>query len=529
MFCRSFSKKCLKKSIFSCFGYFRQLDILFLSDNIVWVGIRLLSDILALFPEKKLKIRFGDIDMIKKFIIILFGLSLYGSAHAASSSYASSSSGNAAGQDARIMVTHDYISLKELCNPRLEESYRSGEHLEFLVDYRSPNGICIHKDKSIQELGEVHYVCPPLVESIPEDIDIYREQPKKKSHGLLLSTVEDYFRLFPNLGFLAVKDPIAVMNCCWPNRASTLENVKLGNIPPFRAQCMRSKKSESLLNCLIPWGLSPTYRVIDLQGYHVPLCEIENVPGEGNFFFITENWDQYGVAQINEHFKKQCPGWRRILDTIYKWRYHVAAGIATAAVGAYIYQHHASFVSKRFKEMRAVTEQLNEQKKASRLLKVIIESVNDKQGLARMSADKMREVSAARIGIKAVDNECRRLAALMPSSWTLPDSLLAAIRIKFGVITGIVAGTYLADVFAKYFLGYRPYVPSCLYERNIIGTESYDLAPYFEQGMNSDFNALVPHYDEATERTYKRNQKITAAVAILAGVYGLYKWSTAKA
>jgi hypothetical protein len=472
--------------------------------------------------------------MIKKFIIILFGLSLYGSAHAASSSYASSSSSDC---------------------PQL-----------FNMRYRISDGTWNCKNRVIQDFSSDSQLIPADINMYLEQ-PIYHEQSIKVSRGSLLPTVGDYFRNFPNLGYLAVKDQKMAEKSGNSNLLG-MQKVTLGNIPPFQAQCMRTKKSESLLNCLMPWGSSPTYRVIDLQGRKVELRDVENVSGEGNLFYITYNQNQavaQDVAEINKHFEKQCPTWRRILDTIYKWRYGVAAGIAATVVGACIYRHHASFVSERLKEIGAITGQLNEQKKASGLLKVIIESANDKQALARMSADKMREILAAHIEIKAVDSEGRRLAALMPSSWTLLDSLSAAIRIKFGVITGIFAGTYLADVFAKYFLGYRPYVSSCIYQGALYGHDSFLSDTYCSHGSHSslgrsfsdaekiesggycnadckscsikdcirqnyrDFDVFIPHYDEATERAYKRNQKITAAVAVLAGVYGLYKWSTAQA
>lgn len=232
----------------------------------------------------------------------------------------------------------------------------------------------------------------------------------------------------------------------------------------------------------------------------------------------------------------------------------MAAGAAAAVVGTYIYQHHTALVAERSKEIEQVTEQLDVQEKAYRFLKEIIDSAKDKQNVPQLSVDEMHAVLNAQIDIKAVVKEWNRLKALMPISWKQVDSLFAAIRNKIWTITSIGLGTYVAEVCAKYFLGYRPYMPSRIEVMNHFHDYYADKIPYsevyiepgdwgrnklrgycctgpsgpcdietFYQHKPRKFDDILPHYDEATETVFKRNQNIALIAAYAAAVYGLHK------
>lgn len=448
-------------------------------------------------------------------------------------------------------------------------------------------------------------------QSLPEDISIYLEL--NRFDGPLLSTVGDYFRCFPMLRYLSLRRRIgcrALMHTYahegkehifnsdvldpaltflriqeqkdsaerFNNRNGSYENflreqselhgcitwrtipaLPIGDIPAWPAQCIRTQSSLTLLECMkLTPPISPHGRIIDLRGHTIDAIELQNVPGEGSLFVL--NYEQQAISpaqitEINNHFAQQCPWHRRYLDTLYKYRYHLAAGATAAVAATYMYHNHGDLVAQRAQEIAPLAEQLDQLRKAHQSLGNLMRAAQDKQTVDRMTIDEMRSVINAQIDIKTVANEWRRLKNAMPYAWTLLHSFMAAIKNKVGTITGITLGTYLADVYIKYFLGYRPYQPSSIHVQNkphdyfydkIIYSE-VDIEPYdggrytqrgycchecdiatFYQHKPRNFDALLPHYDEATEARFKRNQSLATLGASVGIPFAALLWLATK-
>jgi hypothetical protein len=418
---------------------------------------------------------------------------------------------------------------------------------------------------------------------LPQDIEIYLEL--NRFDGPLLPTVADYFGCFKALSYLSLKrliyhyyfdycpilNPAAIFShmqqAAQHNTPLTLEEpndvqsklptLKIGDIPPWPAQCIRSKESLTLRACLNPTlPAKLDGRIIDLRNHTIAIDELKSIPGEGHLLILStrDDWrdpnpsvkvqiSQNEVTEINNHLAQQHPLRRRYLDTFYSYRYHLAAGVATAVAAAYIYNNHHDLVLKRAREIAPIAEQLALQRTAYQALKKLIDTANNTQTVVQMTADEMRTILSAHIDIATVTKEIYRLQDLMPDSWTMLHSLIAAIKNSIGKITGIMFGTYVADVGTKYFLGYRPYQPSRIHVQNHFHDYHHDKIPYWdsdfskrimyndteqgyccslcsiktETGKPRNFDALLPHYDEATEARFKRNQSL----AILGAFVGI--------
>jgi hypothetical protein len=464
--------------------------------------------------------------------------------------------------------------------------------------------------------------CQPTTAALPQDIEIYLEL--NRFDGPLLPTVGHYFECFPKLRYLSLKrfmyrsnsqeqfnanvfdpgitfarlqerkDPAERFNTNEPrynyyavtqqylnSQANllgitwdTMPNLPLGTIPPWPAQCIRSKESLTLRSCLNPYQPAELRgRIIDLRNHTIAIDELKNVIGEGNIFVLSagesagipfghltfndakpsckRQLSNEQVTEINNHLAQQYSWQRRCLDRLYRYRYYLAAGAAATVTAAYIYNNHHDLVLKHNREIAPIVEKLDLQRNAYQTLKNIIDTANDEQTLAQMTADAMRSILNAQLAIKTVKQELLHLQDIMPYPWTLLHSLIAAIKNSVGKITGIMFGTYVADVATKYFLGYRPYQPSRIhvqndfhdYFRDRIPYQEVDIQPYdggrytqrghcchscdiatFYEHKPRNFDALLLHYDEATEARFKRNQSFATLGAFVGIPFAATLW-----